>query len=213
MGVAVVASQTPAYAENHPRGLNITYLDDRAAAPRLFVNWLGAPDAGYIKANGFPDTDAPYLQFGLIKAEGRFKPAPDLKLEPPTFTVNAVEQGELNIVVRGTLRGARGGLQLGLGVAPDSGVRQIKVASQLVADEKRMRGKDPVIVRISGVGDAGAEFEFTIAPGKSPELTLIERSPLPDAPEINALRAARPKDAAPVHAGDSAVVIVKRKIL
>jgi hypothetical protein len=209
---AAVATQTPAYAYNHPRGLNITYLDDRSATPRWFVGWLGAPDEAYIKANGFPATDAAYRQFGLIDAEGRYKAATDLKLAPPTFTLTSVEPAGTSKIIKGTIHGARGGLQLGFGFAPDSGVRAIKVGGQLVADEKRMISKDPVIVRISGVGDRGAEIELTADAAAHPALTLLERSSLPgDSAEAKALLASRPKDAAPVHAGNTAVVVVTLK--
>lgn len=209
---AAVASQTPAYAHNHPRGLNITYLDDRAATPRWFIGWLGAPDEAYLKANGFPEADAPYRQFGLIDAQGRFKPAADLQLAPPTFTLTSVEPAGASKIVKGTVHGGRGGLQLAFGFAPDSGVRTIKVGGQLVADEKRMIGKDPVVVRISGVGDRGAEIEVTADAAADPALILIERSSLPDdGEEAQALLASRPKDTAPVHGGNNATVVVTLK--
>jgi hypothetical protein len=209
---AAIASQTPAYAHNHPRGLNITYLDDRSATPRWFVGWLGAPDDAYLSANGFPATDAPYRQFGLIDAQGRFKPAADLQLAPPTFTLASVEPAGASKIIKGTIHGGRGGLQLGFGFAPDSGVRMIKVDGQLVADEKRMISKDPVVVRISGVGERGAQIELTADAAANPALTLIERSSLPDdSAEANALLASRPKDAAPVHSGNNAVVVVTMK--
>ena len=65
---AAVASQTPAYAENHPRGQNIVYYDDRTAAqgPRWLVNFVGQPDEAYMKANGFPDQPEAYKPFGLL---------------------------------------------------------------------------------------------------------------------------------------------------
>ena len=91
-------------------------------------------------------------------------------------------------------------------------MRTIKVDGQLVADEKRMISKDPVVVRISGVGERGAEIELTADAAANPALTLIERSSLPDdSAEARALLAARPKDAAPVHSGDNAVVVVTLK--
>jgi len=208
LAAAAVASQTPAYAVDHPRGLNVTYLDDRSATPRWIIGFVGTPDETYLKANGFPEVEVPYKQFGLIDAQGRFKPATDLKLAAPSFTVTAVVPQGANRIVKGTIRGGRGGLQLGFGFAPDSGVSEIKVGGQLVADQRRMMSKDPVIVRIAGVGERGAEIEFLLESQASPTLTLIERSPLPDSPEAAALVASRPKDAAPVHSGDNAVVVV-----
>jgi hypothetical protein len=67
-------------------------------------------------------------------------------------------------------------------------------------------------VRISGVGDRGAEIELTADAAAHPALTLLERSSLPgDSAEAKALLASRPKDAAPVHAGNTAVVVVTLK--
>lgn len=211
---AAVASQTPAYAENHPRGLNLTYLDDRSSTPRWAVGFLGATDNAYLKKAGFPDQDEEYLQFGMIKVKGRIKPAQNLNLAPPTFVVRSSEMDAAGktATVHGTLCGGQGGLQLGLGVAPDSGIRAIKVGGQLVADEPRLNGKkEPTIVRILGVGAACAEISLDVAAGKSPTLTLIERSPIPDSKEFRALKAVQPKDAAPVHTGDSAVVVTTVK--
>lgn len=210
-GAAAVASQTPAYALNHPRGLNITYYDDRAASPQWGVGFVGAPDTAYLQATGFPREETPYLQFGLLQGEGRFKPAPQLNLAPPSFTVASTETSGADMIVKGTLRGGRGGLQLGIAVKPVSGLRAIKVGGQRAADAKRLNGKEPVIVRIAGVGEAGIDVEFQIEAGKSPSIILIERSALPDTDEARALTAARPKDAAPVNAGDTALVGVTLK--
>jgi hypothetical protein len=210
-GAAAVASQTPAYAVNHPRGLNITYYDDRAASPQWGVGFVGAPDAAYLAAAGFPLEETPYLQFGLLQGDGRFKPAPQLNLAAPSFTVASIETSGTNTIVKGTLRGGRGGLQLGIAVKPVSGLRAIKVGGQAAADAKRLNGKEPVIVRLASIGEAGIDVEFQIEAGKSPSIILIERSALPDTEEARALTAARPKDAAPVNAGDTALVAVTLK--
>jgi len=206
---AIVASQMPAYAANHPRGLNIVYYDDRSTTPKWLVGFVGAPDERYLKATGFPAKDEPYVQFGLQDAHGRLKPAPDLHLAAPTLTTSEIAQVDGLDVWRGTLRGARGGLQLALGIGPKSGIRAVRVEDQEVVDAARLAGDTPVFARILGVGEKDISVEIAFDPEASPSVVVIERSPLPDAPEAEALVAARPSDAAPVHSGDASVVVVK----
>jgi hypothetical protein len=210
---AAVASQTPAYAENHPRGQNIVYYDDRTApsGPRWMVSFVGRPDATYLKANGFPDQPEAYKPFGLLaETKERFKPAVDLKLAPPTLQIAGAAMENQQRVINATLRGGRGGLQLAIGFVSNAGVRALIVNGEEVVGEARFRKDAPVIARILGLGerDIPVQIKFD-ANGPPPALILVERSPLPDGDEPGALKASRAKDAAPVHAGDNALVIVK----
>lgn len=207
VGAAAVASQTPPYAPNHPRGQNITYYDDGTGAPRWLVDFQGPPDESYMKAMGFPATPTPYLYAGLFPDEGRSKAAADLKLEPPRLVIDQVLTQEKLKVLRGTIKGARGALQLGLALKGQSGVQSIHIAGQNLVGTTRLNQKDPLSVRLSGFGTRDLPIEIVFDPAKDPKLTLIERAPLPDAPEARTLTAARPADAAPVHSGDSAVVV------
>ncbi len=52
VGAAAIASQTPAYAPDHPRGLNIVYYDDKGAPPRWLIGFEGAPDEAFLEAAG-----------------------------------------------------------------------------------------------------------------------------------------------------------------
>ncbi len=105
-GSAAVASQTPAYAASHPRGLNIVYYDDQAAKPRWLIGFVGAPDEGFLKAQGFPQQDEEYRQLGLLKARGRFKDATGPHLPAPSFTVKEIatagwhDRGARNVAQR-----------------------------------------------------------------------------------------------------------------
>jgi hypothetical protein len=217
LGLAVVmaaaaASQTPAYAVDHPRGLNLTYYDDRSTAPRWLVGFVGAPDAAYLQAAGFPAKEEDYLQFGLFESRGRFKPATDLKLDPPSLVIDEVQTGDKLSIARGVLHGGRGGLQLALGVAPKSGVRSVRFAGQEVIDDARLARDEPATARIVGWGARDIPVEIAFDPNGPTEVLLIERSALPESAETQALLDARPKDAAPVHSGNSAIVIVKRDL-
>jgi len=206
---AFVAAQTPAYAVNHPRGLNVVYYDDRSATPKWLIGFVGAPDETYLKAMGFSAKDEPYVQFGLQDAQGRLKPAADLHLAAPTLTFSDMAKVDGLDVWRGTLRGARGGLQLAIGIAPKSGIRSVRAEGQEVVNAARLAGGDPVFARILGVGERDLPVEIAFDAGAAPSVVVIERSPLPDGPEAQALVAARPPDAAPVHSGDAAIVVVK----
>jgi hypothetical protein len=205
-GAAAVASQTPAYAASHPRGLNVIYYDDQAAKPRWLIGFVGAPDEQFLKAQGFPQQDEEYRQLGLLKAQGRFKDATGPHLPAPTFTVNEVTTQDGTMVVRGMLRSGRGGFQIGIGVAPNSGIRSIRLDSQPAVGVDQLKGKDPTFVRVWGIGTREVPMEISFDAATTPKLTLYERSPLPDSDEGRALVAARPADAAPDYNGDSALV-------
>jgi hypothetical protein len=207
-GAAAIASQTPAYAAAHPRGLNVIYYDDQAAKPRWLIGFVGASDEAFLKAQGFPEKDEEYHQLGLLKGQGRFKDATGPHLPAPTFTVNEVATQGGRTVVRGTLRSGRGGFQIGIGVAPNSGVQSIRLDSQQSVSVEQLKGMEPTFVRIWGVGTRDVPMEISFDAATAPKLTLYERSPLPESDEAHALVAARPADAAPDYNGDSALVFV-----
>jgi hypothetical protein len=205
-GAAAVASQTPAYVAGHPRGLNIVYYDDPAAKPRWLIGFVGAPDERFLQAQGFPQRDEEYLQLGLLKAQGRFKDTTGPHLRAPSFTVNQVAtQGRIT-VVRGTLRSGRGGFQIGIGIAPSSGVQSIRLENQPAVGTDQLKGKEPTFVRVWGIGTREVPMEISFDAATAPKLTLYERSALPDSDEGRALIAARPADAAPDYNGDTALV-------
>lgn len=207
-GSAAVASQTSAYAADHPRGVNIVYYDDHAAKPRWLIGFVGAPDERYLKAQGFPPHDEEYRQLGLLKAQSRFKDAAGPHLPAPSFAVKEVVTQAGTTVVRGTLRSGRGGFQLGVGIAPDSGIRSIRIDSQQAVSIDQLKSKEPTLVRVWGLGSREVPVEISFDAAAAPRLTLFERSPLPESDEARALIAARPADAAPDYDGDSALVFV-----
>jgi len=102
-GAATVASQTPAYAASHPRGLNVIYYDDHAAKPRWLIGFVGPPDEQFLKTQGFPQQDEEYRLLGLLKARGRFKDATGPHLPAPSFTFKeVVTQAGTTVVRAGT---------------------------------------------------------------------------------------------------------------
>ncbi|HEV7414089.1 MAG TPA: M20/M25/M40 family metallo-hydrolase, partial [Casimicrobiaceae bacterium] len=207
-GSAAVASQTPPYAAGHPRGLNVVYYDDQAAKPRWLIGFVGAPDERFLKTQGFPQHDEEYRQLGLAKAQGRFKDATGPHLPAPSFIVNEIATQGGTTVVRGTLRSGRGGFQIGVGIAPNSGIESIRLDNQQAVGADQLKSKDPTFVRVWGVGTRDVPMEISFDTATVPKLILFERSPLPDSDEGRALVAARPADAAPDYNGDSALVFV-----
>ncbi len=207
-GAAAIASQTPAYAANHPRGLNVIYYDDHAAKPRWLVDFVGAPDEIFLKTQGFPQQDEDYQQLGLLKGRGRFKAATEQNLPAPSFTVKEVATQGGTTVVRGVLRSGRGGFLVGIGMTPHSGIQSIRVDNQQAVGADQLKGKEPTFVRFSGVGSRDVTMEISFDAATAPKPILFERSPLPDSAEGRALAAARPADAAPAYSGDSALVFV-----
>ena len=207
-GAAAVASQTPGYAANHPRGLNIIYYDDHAANPRWLVGFIGKPDEDFLKTHGFPPQDEEYQQFAPLQGRGRFKPATGQHLPPPSFTVKEVATQGGTTVVRGVLRSGRSGFLLGVRIAPQSGIQSIRLDNQELIGADLLKGKEQTLVRFWGLGSRDVPMEIAFDAGAAPKLVLFERSPLPESEEGRALVAARPVDAAPAYAGDSALVFV-----
>ncbi|MFM9862175.1 MAG: M28 family peptidase [Micropepsaceae bacterium] len=204
---ALIASQMPAYAPNHPRGQNISYYDDGAGAHQWFVTFEGSPDNAYLKAAGFPSEPVPLLYAGLFPEEFRSKKAANLKLEPPRFLIDQTLVQDKLKVLRGTIKGARGGTHVALAMRGKSGIQSIRIAGQELVTTWRLNQDEPLLARLTGFGARDVPIEIVFDPAKDPKLILIERAALPDAPEVQALKAARAADAAPVQTGDSAVVI------
>jgi len=207
-GAAAIASQTPAYAADHPRGLNVIYYDDHTTKPRWLIGFIGAPDEGFLKARGFPQRDEDYQQLGLLKSQGRFKPAAEQNLPAPSFTVKEVAMQGGTTVARGVLRSGRVGYLVGIGITPHSGIQSIRLDGQDVFGTDQLKSKEPTFVRFWGLGSREVPMEISFDAGTAPKPILFERSPLPGSDEGRALAAARPADAAPAYSGDSALVFV-----
>jgi hypothetical protein len=218
---ALIAMQTPAYALDHPRGVNILYYQDETPPPDWIVTTLGGPDEHFLHAQGLPTEDSTFMLMNILPVPARVKPATDVKLAPPVFDQLKVSQSGSTITVIGVLIPARSGYQVGLGIPADSGIKSIRVGDpildslsdpvvslELVGAERLSQGK-PFPVVINGIGGLRLPVEIVFEAGKSPELYVYERTALEAGPEADRLRAARPADAAPVHSGDASIVVQK----
>ncbi len=144
----------------------------------------------------------------MIDATGRFKPALDQALPAPTLTLHDVTTQGGTTIARGMLRSGRSGFLVGVGFAPNSGVKSLRLDNQQVADPARLKGRTPVVTRFWGAGARDVPIEIAFDAAAAPKAILYERSALPDSGEARGLVAARPADAAPVYSGDSALVFV-----
>lgn len=204
-GVAAVASQTPAYAVNHPRGLNVVYYDDKGAKPRWFIQFVGGDDEAYLKTQGFPAQDDEFKPLGLLAADhGRFKPATDQNVPAPTFTTTDVSTANGTTTVRGVLRPGHGGFLTGIVFAPHAGIRSVRYENEDLVAAEKLAGDAPVRTAFWGLPEVPLEISFDAA--QAPKAVVFELSPLPDGEEGRALVAGRPQDATTAYRGDSATV-------
>jgi hypothetical protein len=214
------ASQLPAYAANHPRGVNLIYYGPQGSVPSWLVTSVGAPDEAWLKSIGFANEDAEVSLFGVYPVKARIRPAEDAKLPPPQFIPVRIEQVGSQARLTGFVKSAREGIHLGLGIKGQSSISAVRVGD-LVADAgaafeisydlarpDRLAMPEPVVLRLQGVGTRFVPVEITFAPGKSASLVLYERSELPEGSLTQSYREGRPADAAPVQFGDSTILAV-----
>jgi hypothetical protein len=218
---ALIAMQTPAYALDHPRGVNILYYQDETPPPDWIVTTLGAADEHALHAQGFPSEESTFMLMHILPVQARVKPAADMQLAPPVFDQLKVTRTGSTTTVVGVLIPARAGYQVGLGIPAGSGIRSIRVGDpildslsdpvvslELVGSERLSQGK-PFPVVINGIGGFRLPMEIVFDSAKTPEFYVYERTALEAGPEADRLRAARPADAAPVHSGDASIVVQK----
>ena len=207
VGAAAVASQTPAYSTNHPRGLNVVYYDDKAAKPRWLIGFIGAPDETYLQSQGFPAKDEPFKPLGLLLEDhGRFKAATDQQLPVPTFTASDATTANGVTTVRGMLHAGRGGFVMGFGFAAHSGIRSVRYDGQELISTEKLQGNDPLTTRFWGLSARDVPVEISFDASATPKIVLYELSPLPESDEGRALVAGRPEDATTAYRGDCATV-------
>jgi len=218
---ALIAMRTPAYALDHPRGVNLLYYQDETPPPDWIVTTLGAPDEHFLHAQGLPAEDTTFKLMDILPVPARVKPAADVKLTPPVFDQLKVTQTGSTTTVVGVLIPARSGYQVGFGIPAETSIRSIRVGEpildslsdpvvslELVGGGRLSQGKQFPVV-INGIGGLRLPVEIVFDVGKSPEFYVYERTALEAGPEADRLRVSRPADAAPVHSGDASIVVQK----
>jgi hypothetical protein len=207
--MSVIGGWMPAYTPERPRGVNITYYDDGHSRPFWGIESEGPDDEAYLRKAGMSRTAKPYRALGVFDERTRLKPAARLSLPSPSFARRSERFGRDGVrVVAGDIRGTRDGRVLWLAVPETSSVVWLRVQGYEVWRATKATNGLPRSVRIAGMRDRPLPVEVAITGGMKADLILSERSPLPDTPEARALIAARPRDAAPVHAGDAAMISV-----
>lgn len=224
---AAAAALVPATTPDCPRGINIMYQDDGAGPPRwvaLGVDERPNPrmdrvaslhEQAYLDAAGFLKEPHLFYLLGEFAHAGRAKPAAELHLPPPTFaptppaeTASATDSAGRRVVT-GVLRLPADSLGGGLAIGPHSGLAGLRVDGQQVWTAADLADGRPRRARLAGVAGKDLAVELTLEPGAKGPILVYQRMPLPEAPEVNALRSKRPADATPFGYGDTAIVIRK----
>jgi hypothetical protein len=201
---ATLAARAPAYTPDRPRGLNLTLYDDGTAAPVWQAGFVGRPDIPWLSSSGFNVVPQPLKQFGLVDISAYTRTSGESRLPPPVLTVLHTSDHEGLRTVTASLRPARGGVGLGIGVPAGPGVRSIRVnGEELLPSGERSR---PVLVRFWGFIDRDLSIEITVDPKAQTVVSVFEQGPLPDTNEAKGLVSSRPANAAPAFQGDAAMV-------
>jgi len=209
---AAFAANAPAYTPERPRGMNIEYYDDRGregATPHWQIQFMGPPDRAYLAANTISTTPQDYLRGGVQPAQRFARAAPQLDLAPPTFERTNIAIADGARVVSGVVRAGRNGV-LRIAVGEDSGVLWLRAEGQQVWSREMVQDGARRIASFVGQNAEPLVIEIAFEAARpAPAFWLSERSALPDAAEARALTEARPADAAPIHDGDGAAVVVR----
>jgi hypothetical protein len=200
-----MAVREPAYTPDRPRTLNFTLYDDGESPLTWQAGFVGKPDTEWLAAARFSSEPVAFRQFGVIDTRGYLRPSAEERLPAPTFAVNTDIVRDGLRVVEASIHTSREGAGLGIVIPGDSGIRSVVVNNQELLASADRRAQ-PVLLRFWGFVAASLPVTITFDPAKPATISLIERGPLPDMHETQALRSARPAAASPAHQGDVAVV-------
>lgn len=204
LGATTVAALLPAHTPDHPRGVNLVYMQEDEAAPRWLVESFGNPGREALAAMGFDSRKQEILRYGVIPREAHVKPAAALGLQPPAIEIaEDVELGGKR-VIRGTVRSQREAYIVMLGLPAGSPVEGLRIEGQPVLDKQ---SADPRAVGLHGVGNAATRFEITARPGVPFALAVLDIAPLEASGEAARLIEQRPDTAAPLHNGDQSIAL------
>jgi hypothetical protein len=200
-----VAARTPAYTPDRPRTLNFTLYDDGEHELTWQAGFAGTPDSEWLASARFSAEPVAFRQFGVIDSRGYLRPSAAGHLPAPTFAINSDVIRDGLRVVEASIHTSRGGAGLAIAIPADSGIRSVVVNNQelLASADRRAR---PVLLRFWGFVTTSLPVTITFDPAKPATMSIVERGPLPDMHETEALRSARPAAASPAHQGDAAVV-------
>ena len=206
---ASIACTTPAYDIDHPRSVNVDYVQtSTATGPRTSlwrIDSFGPADLQFARRAGFNATPQHYRRWGAYAAKAQFTRADDLQLAGPVLRItNQRREADGSRVIEGEIAAGRGGFSFGMAFAPRANAQSLEIAGVRVIDAKGFAASRGVAATLNGVGDAPLRFILHTKSAAPLALTLFELSAMPANPQWQAIRALRPADAAPIHFGDHA---------
>jgi len=204
LGAATVAALLPAHTPDHPRGVNLVYMQEDKAAPRWLVESFGNPGRDTLAAMGFDSRKQEILRYGVIPREAHVKQAAALGLPAPVVEIAEGRELGGKRVIRGTVRSQRDSYIVMLGLPADAPVEGLRIEGQPVLDKQ---SAEPRVVGLHGVGNAATRFEITARPGVAFSLAVLDIAPLESSGEAARLIELRPVTAAPLHNGDQSIAL------
>jgi hypothetical protein len=202
-----ISAFLPGFNERHPRGQNIIYLQDTDAQTAKWVsNGIGGQDQAFLDAAGFDIANTIKIPHGLTFGHKVAKPTPFKNLPPVQHTLvqNSVTDGVRTVImdVTSSHQGYELGIAFERGFAPDT----VSVNGQPTADYTQKKYWNQLTIR--GPKADTFRVEFVGNAEKFASLTLIDTySLLPE--DTEGMAALRPKNSAPIHAGDRAHILKK----
>ncbi|WP_138379569.1 hypothetical protein [Luteithermobacter gelatinilyticus] len=200
----LAASMMPAYTPERPRSTNIIYRADVSSGTyqwQLFT--YGPDDRHYLQKADFPDEKFPYHDFGYKPRTGYLKPAPDLKLEAPGFTlISDTTEGKIRIITA-TLHYGRNAMLSGIGFPPEMKLHTLEVSGQRVLEAPNSAAPHALFM---GSDPEGLPMRLTVEAGTAVEFRIFDMTPLSITGEAATLHALRPANTAPMHFGDHSIV-------
>ena len=219
VGASALAALQTTTSPDFPRGLNVTYQAGDGGPPQWILQNVGQIDPTYLSTHGFLAAGAKQTKvrsLGAIAFAGPVKAAADLGLPAPSFSGAMLQQEDRRVVLTGKVRFSRESFMSGLAIGAASGVLSLRIDGQelwsagAVGAGKEKRGQDlskERHVRMGNLPDRELSLELVLDPSAKGPVSLYQRLPLPDSPEIRAMVQGRPPDTLPFGAGDSAVMV------
>jgi hypothetical protein len=206
---AVLGFLAAPYSPEHPRGMNVGYVQEEGGPAHWLLTGSGGPlDQAYIKAQGFAAGDAGARALGLVWGPAATKPAQPLNLPGPFWQETGRETPiDGWITISGTLQAGRDGRFVGLSAPPEAKLIKVVANGEIAMERKPDEALASARVRIVAQRSRPIAVSLTLADGTGAPLTFFEVGALPATPEAAALQAARGQDTSPVDAGDAALVL------
>ena len=200
---ALAGYAMPTTTIDRPRGVNLLYVQDNAAA-HWQIESFGDPEHDVLEAMKFDSIKQSTLRFGVLPTDAYRKPAPNRELIAPELVIDEDVERAGQRIVRGKVRSRRESYQLLIGLPAKSPVLSLHVDGQPLLQGA---SGDPRVVRFHGVGNSFVAFELTARAGAAVPIVVLDIGALDAAGEAAEMLSRRPDSAAPLHNGNQSIVM------